>query len=232
MAAGFLDQLADAGITFKENVSIEKVSRSASGQLVLSGNGGFEMTTDFAVAGVGRIANTDQLNLEAVGVVAGAHGIAVNDFLQTANPAIYAMGDVLSKRIAHLTPVSFFEAKYLGHNLTTDGPQPIHYPAIPSVIYGASKLAEIGQLAGEGINVKTLDLTSWYTYKRIADPYSKAKIAVNEKGEIVGASIVSTVAEELSNLLMLLIETKLPAEKFQTLITAYPTVASDLGYLY
>lgn len=232
LAHDYLARLAADGIIFKEQVEIEKVEHTADGKLKLSNHAGFEIVTDYAVAGVGRVANVDKLNLEAVGVEADARGIKVNSLLQTKNPNIYAMGDVLAKPLAHLTPVSMFESNYLAHSLNTKNANSIEYPTIPLVIYGASKFAEVGQLSGDGISVKTLDMTNWFTYKRIAAPFSKAKIATNEKGEIVGASMISTVADELVNLLMLLIQTKTNAAGFQKMVTAYPTVASDLTYLY
>lgn len=127
------------------------------------------------IAGVGRQPNSDKLNLEKVGVETDAKGIKVNEYLQTSNSKIYAMGDVLSKNQPHLTPVSSFEGAYLGENLVKDEPQKIAYPAIPTIIFGTAKLAEVGHLAGEGIHTKTLDLSSWYTYKRINDPLAKIK---------------------------------------------------------
>lgn len=56
---------------------------------------GFEHKTDLVIAGVGRQPNSDQLNLDKVGVETDHKGIKVNDYLQTSNPKIYAMGDVL-----------------------------------------------------------------------------------------------------------------------------------------
>ena len=44
-------------------------------------------------------------------------------------------------------------------------------------------------------------MTDWYTYKRIADPLSKINVIVNDKNEILGATLLSTVAEELVNIL-------------------------------
>ena len=75
-------------------------------------------------------------------------------------------------------------------------------------------------------------MTGWYTYKRIADPLSKINVIVNDKNEILGATLLSTVAEELVNILNFCINQAINLDKFQNMIMAYPTIASDLFYLY
>ena len=75
-------------------------------------------------------------------------------------------------------------------------------------------------------------MTGWYTYKRISDPLSKINVIVNDKNEILGATLLSTVAEELVNILNFCINQAINLDKFQNMIMAYPTIASDLFYLY
>ena len=231
IGTAFLKQLQAEGIEFKANFSVSKIEKIANG-LRLSDEKGFEWETDMVIAGVGRVPNIEQLNLNAVSVETNRDGILVNEFLQTSNDKIYAMGDVLAKPIGHLTPVSSFENRYLAQTLNQENPQAIRYPVIPSVIYGAVKLAEIGKLQGENLTTKIVDMTSWYTYRRINDPISQIKIAANAEGELVGASIISSVADELVNFIMILIERKITLSEFDKMIPAYPTIASDLSYLY
>lgn len=227
----FLEQLKRDGIKFRDNFVIQQVEKVADG-FVMTDEKGTQLKSDLIVAGVGRVANVDKLNLEAVGVKADAKGIKVDAFLKTSHPNIYGLGDVISKNLGHLTPVSDFESRYLGEFLGEKIWEEIHYPVIPSVIFGAIKLAEVGDLNGEGLKVKSLNLENWYTYKRINDPVAKIKVAMNSQGEIVGASIVSSVADELVNLLTVLIQQKMTLSQVNALITAYPTVGSDLAYFY
>ena len=148
--------------------------------------------------------------------------------------SIYAIGDVLDKKQPKLTPVSGFEARYLARYFAQDGQnEGIKYPAIPTVIFGSSKLAQIGQTKIlDKENERNIDMTDWYTYKRIADPLSKINVIVNDKNEILGATLLSTVAEELVNILNFCINQAINLDKFQNMIMAYPTIASDLFYLY
>ena len=64
---------------------------------------------DAAFAALGRHANIDQLNLPAVDVAIGHHGIQVDDHLVSSNPRVYAIGDVVDRPQPKLTPVAGFE---------------------------------------------------------------------------------------------------------------------------
>ncbi|WP_081167904.1 dihydrolipoyl dehydrogenase family protein [Lactococcus garvieae] len=233
-ATSYIQQLQKEGITFIEKFSTKKVEQTTSG-LQISAEDGREFTADAVVSAVGRVANIEDLNLKAVGIKGDEKGIRVNEFLQTANPNIYALGDVLYKKTPKLTPVSGYEARYLADYFSdkSETKSAINYPALATVIFGSSKLATIGQTEIlDAKNERSLDMTDWYTYKRIADPLSKIKIIVNQKDEILGATILSTVAEELVNILNFCINQKINLDKFQNMIMAYPTIASDLFYLY
>lgn len=227
----YLENLKSLGIEFKSQILISKVEKTSKG-LFLTGNNGFTLETDFVVEGVGRVPNIDLLNLDVLGVETSSSGVIVDEFLQSSNPNIYALGDVVAKSVPHLTPVSEFEGNYLGDNLEMENPKMINYPVIPSVVYGSTKMAEVGILEGENIKVKFFDTSSWYSYRRIADPVAKVKVAINDKKELVGASIISNVADELVNLITILIQKKVSLEQLDQMILAYPTIASDLNYFF
>lgn len=230
----YIQQLQKEGISFVDSFSTQKVQKAGK-KFHIWAEDGRDFTADIIISAVGRAANVEELSLETVGIEASAKGIPVNGFLQTANPNIYALGDVLDKKIPKLTPVSGFEARYLAHHLSRESQnkEEIQYPALPTVIFGSSKLAKIGQTQViDSETERSLDMTEWYTYKRIADPLSKIKIIVNQKNEILGATLLSTVADELINILNFCINQSINLEGFQNMIMAYPTIASDLFYLY
>ena len=63
---------------------------------------------DEILAAVGRAPNVEGLHLESAGVTCdGDKGVTVNDHLQTANPDIYAAGDVcLERKFTHTAEAS------------------------------------------------------------------------------------------------------------------------------
>lgn len=198
----------------------------------------FELTTDLVISSAGRIPNADQLGLENVGVTFNRHGIQVNDRLQTANPHIYAIGDVSDTPVPKLTPVAGYEARYLVQQLTQPGAA-ITYPVIPTQVFAVPKLAQVGLSATDAADqpdkyrVNTLDMTKWFSYYRFGARQAQAKVIIDQaSGQVVGATLLSDVADEMINYLTLLIEKHVTLAQLQQLVLAYPTPASDLQYLY
>ncbi|MGJ3994662.1 FAD-dependent oxidoreductase, partial [Lactiplantibacillus plantarum] len=190
------------------------------------------------ISSAGRIPNADQLGLANVGVTFDRHGIQVNDHLQTANPHIYAIGDVSDTPVPKLTPVAGFEARYLVGELTHPGAA-IKYPVVPTQVFAAPKLAQVGISAAaatehpDEYRVNTLDMTKWFIYYRFGAQQAQAKVVVAKaSGQVVGATLLSDVADEMVNYFTLLIEKHVTLPDLQRLVLAYPTPASDLQYLY
>ncbi|GEK28825.1 dihydrolipoyl dehydrogenase family protein [Furfurilactobacillus siliginis] len=237
LVSDLVNQLWADGVKFELNVDVTHVAKTDEG-LVISNDDGFTLTTNAVIGATGRIANVDTLNLAAVGVQADAKGVVVNDHLQTTNPRIYALGDVVAKPgVPKLTPVAGFDARYLAGQLTGTTTAPIAYPAIPTVIFGVPRLATVGISTAAAtddakLRIKTIDMTHWYTYNRIHDPKAKVKVVLNQAGELVGASVLSSVADEMINYLTFLINRHATAQALNDMVLAYPTPASDLGYVF
>lgn len=230
-------ELTTAGVTIDLNEDIQAIEKKADG-LHLKAADGFERVTDLVICSAGRQPNADHLGLENVGVKFDRHGIAVNDHLQTANKHIYAIGDVSATPVPKLTPLAGYEARYLAGQLDRPG-APITYPAVPTQVYAAPKLAQVGMSAAtaaanaDRYQVNDLDMTKWFSYYRFGAHVARAKVIVDQTtGTVVGATVLSTIADEMINYLTLLIDQQITLNKLQRTILAYPTPASDLQYLY
>lgn len=224
------------GVTFDLNTNLQAIEQTDDGLQLTAPD--FELTTDLVISSAGRIPNADQLGLENVGVTFNRHGIQVNDRLQTANPHIYAIGDVSDTPVPKLTPVAGYEARYLVQQLTQPGAA-ITYPVIPTQVFAVPKLAQVGLSATDAADqpdkyrVNTLDMTKWFSYYRFGARQAQAKVIIDQaSGQVVGATLLSDVADEMINYLTLLIEKHVTLAQLQQLVLAYPTPASDLQYLY
>lgn len=230
--------LEKKGVTFHLGTRITKIEKVSDG-FNLTDDDDFQLMTDLVFATTGRAPNTHALNLDNANVDYNKKGIVVNDYLQTTNPAIFALGDVLSKSHPKLTPVSSLESNYLVSFLTNKTDQPLTYPLIPTLVFSSPKLAQIGvtvKKAAENesvYNIIDIDATQWFSYSRLNEPLSKAKLIFEkESGHIVGATCLSNEADQLINYFSLIISNKIKASDLADTVFAYPTIASDLPYFY
>src|SRR3989449_4268026 len=73
---------------------------------------------------------------------------------------------------------------------------------------------------------------SWYSSRRVAEDCSGFKVLIEEGSDrILGAHLLGPHAEEVINLFALAMASDVRAADLRGAVFAYPTVASDLGYM-
>ena len=112
---------------------------------------------DRLIVSVGRIANTDGLGAENVGLALDERGrVAVDDHCQTNQPGIWAVGDVV--RGAMLAHKGMEEGVMVAERIAGQAGH-VNYEAIPWVIYTHPEIAWVGrteaQLRAAGIEFRT-----------------------------------------------------------------------------
>lgn len=236
LVTDLLAQLTKDGIDVRLGTDITKVEPDGDQYRVVT-RSGESWVTGMVFATAGRVPVVADLHLDRVNVATTAHGITVNDHLQTTNPHIFAVGDVVDRPQPKLTPVAGYEGQYLTTALTTPDAAPISYPVIPAVVYGKTQLAQLGVTPAQAAahpdqyRVSDLDLTHWYSYQRVQDPHARIKVVHEQaSGRIVGAAVLSMEAEQVINYLDFVIQHHLDSVDINQSIMAYPTLASDLTY--
>mgnify|MGYP001024799984 FL=1 len=233
LTAEMVRSMQDQGVSFHFNQNTQRITKEQNHYTIQTQ--ALSLTVEAVIGATGRRPNSDQLQLEKAGVETSKQGIVVNEFLQTSQRHIYAIGDVLAKKQPKLTPVASFEAAYLVEHID-DQKTPIRYPLIPTLVFGAEKLARVGiseqEIADNAseYHSEVMDLSSWYTYRRINDQDAKIKLVYDTSDTIVAVTIVSALADELINHFVFVLENQLSKEALAQMIFAYPTPASDLSY--
>jgi glutathione reductase (NADPH) len=120
-------------------VSVDK----QAGGLRVTMEGGAQHEVDCVLVATGRKPNITNLGLENTNVALSADGtIAVDGLLRTAEPSIYALGDVVG-RLA-LTPVALAEGMMLADHLFGDGRRTLSYDSIATAIFSHPNIATVG----------------------------------------------------------------------------------------
>ncbi|MFQ5759934.1 MAG: FAD-dependent oxidoreductase, partial [Acidiferrobacterales bacterium] len=197
---------------------------------------------DLVVHGAGRVPDIDNLGLGKANVRYGNRGVEVNEFLQSiSNSAIYAAGDCAATEGPPLTPVGAYEGSVVATNLLEGNHTKVVYPSIPTIpsaVFTIPPLASVGlqeaKAREQGLDFDThFDTTSsWYSSRRVGEEYSAYKVLVEEgSGRILGAHLLGSNAEELINLFTMAMKGSMNAKDIKEIIFAYPTYASDMGYM-
>ena len=85
---------------------------------------------------------------------------------------------------------------------------------------------------GLKFKMKSQKASDWFTARQAAEPVYGFKVLVDEATDLVlGAHLVGPHADETINLFALAIRHGLSAADLRTTTFAYPTAASDIGYM-
>ena len=235
-----MEAFAALGTDVRTGTTVTGIERSGDGFTVRVGTdrGTDTIETDLVVHAAGRGPALDHLDLEAAGVAVERGRLKLNDYLQSvSNAAVYAAGDA-AQAGPPLTPVSSHDAKIVAANLVDGNHRRPDYRGVPSVAFTLPPIAAVGMSeagareAGVRYRAKTERASDWYTARRVAEKVYGYKTLVEEgTGRILGAHLVGPHADEVINLFGLAIRHALSADDLKATIFAYPTGASDIGYM-
>jgi glutathione reductase (NADPH) len=227
------------GIRIFGETELISIKKADSGFVVSARQGGENQnwTADLIVHGAGRVPAIGDLDLDAAGVAYDKKGVTVSKYLQsTTNPNVYAAGDAAATPGAPLTPVAVFEGKVAASNMLKGNKATPDYRGVPSVVFTIPELVRVGMLeseakdAGLDFRVAYSDTSNWYSNFRIGETCAATKILIdNETDEIIGAHMIGPEYAELVNFFGLAIRLGLKSRDLKQMISAYPSVGSDLG---
>jgi len=148
VSSGLSQQMAAAGIRFHFETDIRAIERQADGSLRAQFADGGHLDGDAVMFATGRTPLTDGLGLENTAVVLDDKGaIEVDDRFRTAEPSIYAIGDVIDR--LQLTPVAITEAMVLADNLFRGADRAMDYRNIPTAVFSQPPIGTVGLTEAE-----------------------------------------------------------------------------------
>ncbi|MFH0241455.1 dihydrolipoyl dehydrogenase family protein [Streptomyces sp. HK10] len=219
------ERLESEGLTVLTGHRAEKADGGA-----LYGPGG-PLPYDVLLAVTGRSAGTAGLGLESAGVeLTGRGHVRVDDRLRTANPRVYAAGDVTGRSaFTHLGGVQ-------GAAAATDAllgvRRRIGYDAVPQVTYTDPEIARVGLTAdearerfGDAVRVRSLDHDR--VDRAVADGRTEGltTLVLGPRGRVVGATVVAPRAGETIAHLASAVRLGWTASEYARTVHPYPTYA-------
>ena len=142
VAQAVAKSLAESGVTVKTGVKLNAEDTDIKDDGISITLDGQAEYFNHAVVAIGRKANTEDLGLQNTKVKVNNGIVEVNEYQQTNESHIYAVGDVTaSYQLAH---VAIEEALIAAEHITDHQPLEMNYDNVPRCIYTSPEVASIG----------------------------------------------------------------------------------------
>jgi NAD(P) transhydrogenase len=221
-----------SGVTFRLDEEVTDIAIESPGRVVTRLKSGKVMVSEKLLYTMGRVGNSDALNLEAVGLKADSKGsIPVNSSFQTAVPNIYAIGDVIG--FPSLASVSMEQGRravchaFQKEGMTCDLPR-----LLPYGIYTIPEISMIGETE-ESLTLKGIPYEAGCAYFQevargqiIGDVHGMLKILFDRNTRLIlGVHIVGERASELIHIGQAVMSYGGPIDYFKDTVFNYPTLS-------
>jgi pyruvate/2-oxoglutarate dehydrogenase complex dihydrolipoamide dehydrogenase (E3) component len=230
------DAFARDGIEVRLNTQVTGVRVENGRKLVDLVSADYRSTieVDAIGTGTGRRPNVQGMDLEAAGVEYNADdGIAVDDFLCTSNPRIYAAGDVCLQE--QYTDTAAASARIVVHNALMRGSKRYSKLVIPWCTYTDPEISHVGMYVREanrrGIPIKTFTVPMHEVDRSVTDSEEVGFVKIHIRDgtdTILGATIVARHAGEMINEITLAMVAGIGLRTLAKVIHAYPTQAEAI----
>lgn len=234
VAKGLKRELEKKGISISVDTNITEFAKKDDGVDITMQTKKGEVKKSYALVlvSIGRAPNTSELNLEVANVKSDRGFVLTNENLQTNNPNIYAIGDVITTpALAHS---AYNEASVVANNITNESTcKPL--TVIPFVTFCQPQVASVGK------NEKTLKAQGieYTAIKHFYKSSAKAKIKGDDSGfikllcekdtgVILGGTMMGNDTTEHIHQILIAINAKLTKDDLANMVFAHPTLSESL----
>ncbi|NCD71365.1 dihydrolipoyl dehydrogenase [Mucilaginibacter agri] len=188
-----------------------------------------ELKGDYCLVAVGRVAYTDGLGLDKIGITVEERGrkITVDEHLETSVKGVYAIGDVV--RGAMLAHKAEDEGTFVAEIIAGQKPH-INYNLIPGVVYTWPEVASVGyteeQLKEKGTKFKVgaFPFKASGRARASMDTDGFVKVLADEAtDEILGVHMIGPRAADMIAEAVVAMEYRASAEDISRMSHAHPT---------
>lgn len=232
------EEMIAKGIRIRCQTIFERIEKREDGRLAAIVTGGEIIVGDQVMLAIGRIPNTENLGLEAVGVETGVKGeILVDAYSRTNVDNIWAIGDVTDR--VQLTPVAIHEAMCFVETVFKDNPTKPDHDCIPTAVFSQPEIGTVG-LSEDEASKRFAELevysASFRPMRNILPGRQERtlmKLVVDADTRIVlGAHVLGPDAGEMAQLLGISLKARLTKDDFDRTMAVHPTASEELVTMY
>jgi len=227
-------ELTKKGISISVDTNVTSFTKNSDSVEIImqTKKGEIKKSYELVLVSIGRAPNTSELNLESAGVNSDRGFVLTNENLQTSNPNIYAIGDVITTpALAHS---AYNEANVVANNIANKSTcKPL--TVIPFVTFCQPQVASVGKnektLKAEGIEYKAIK----HFYKSSAKAKIKGDdsgfiklLCEKESGKILGGTMMGHDTTEHIHQILIAINANLTTKELANMVFAHPTLSESL----
>ncbi len=229
-------QFKKQGLDIQLGVKITEVKTSAKGvslRYADASGAAQKLEVDRLIVSIGRVPNTEGLNLQAVGLQADERGfVPVDADCKTPVNGIWAIGDVVrGPMLAHKAEE---EGVAVAERMAGQKPH-VDFNTVPWVIYTAPEIAWVGQTeqqlkaAGRAYKSGSFPFLANGRARALGDTTGFVKMLSDATtDEILGVHIIGPMASELIAEAAVAMEFKAAAEDIARICHAHPTLSESM----
>ena len=229
--------LEKRGITFHlqsavESIAVIGTSGSAPVQVhFIKKEKPFDVEADLVLVATGRAANTEGLNLEAVGIATDRRGIVVNSETFEAAPHIYAIGDVNGRQM--LAHAATYQGLHVVNHILGKADH-IRLDIMPAAVFTHPEAASVGptdeQLKADGIEFTVHKGFYRSNGKALATNASEGlvKVFTDADDRLIGAHILGAHASDMVQEIAALMNCDVTLAQLRDMVHIHPTLSEIL----
>jgi dihydrolipoamide dehydrogenase len=225
------------GIKVETGLKLDKLEKTKSGVKVSGKNAKGDTVTleaEMLLVAVGRMPYLEGLGLEKTKVKVSDRGtVEVNEYCETAEAGIYAIGDVIpTAQLAHLASK---EGIMVVEKIAGKKVEPIKHNLVPNCTYCDPEVASVGlteakaKEAGYDVKVGKFPFSASGKARILGETDGFVKIVADKKyDEVLGVHIIGPHATELLAEACVGMALETTADELGRIIHAHPTVSESI----
>lgn len=243
---GIQEGMINHGIRIIPNAMLKAVERMPQGlKLALSGEQQETITTDILLVATGRIPNIDGLGLEHAGInlvpspveghgYATTNAIAVNEYSQTSQPNIFAVGDVTDRM--NLTPVAIGEGRAFADSEFGNNRRVFSHETVPTAVFTTPEAATVGlteaearqKLGDDGVKIYRTRFRPLFHSLTGTQERTMMKLVVDSNTDrVLGAHMVGDNSAEIIQGVAIAVKMGATKKDFDATVGIHPTAAEE-----
>ncbi|WP_290703639.1 glutathione-disulfide reductase [Amphritea sp.] len=227
------EEVAKKNVSLRFNNNIEKIEKQSDGSLLAHLTDGSTLEADTIMYATGRVPNVMDLGLENINLEQKGNGaIVVNDKFETAEPSVYAIGDVIDR--VQLTPVALAEGMALVRNLYDGQNQQVDYDLIATAVFCQPNIGTVGlseeksRELYENVDVYKSTFRAMKHTLSGSDEKTFMKMLVDrDSDKVIGVHMVGPDAGEIIQGIAVALKAGATKAVFDSTIGIHPTAAEE-----